>query len=107
MVELTLVRRTSYADYFREYKIKVDGEICGTIRRNESVVVQVPEGEHALWLSIDWCSSNRLTMRFSGSAPLKFECGSSLAGWRILLGAFYVVLLPGSYLWLRASAAAV
>jgi hypothetical protein len=78
LVDVTLVRGSTYADFRRSYQINVDGEVRGAIRRNGRVAFQVPQGDHVLSLAIDWCGSNRIPFRATTGSNLKFECGTRL-----------------------------
>jgi hypothetical protein len=99
--QITVSRTTSYADSLRSYKINVDGTIVGLIRDSELVTVSVSPGRHSIVLRIDWCGSKRVNFEVQPGEHILFECGSSLKGWRLLLGIFYIIFRPNRYLWLR------
>lgn len=99
--QITVRRTTSYADRLRAYKVKVDGVVVGSVRARESVTVPVAPGRHSLVLRIDWCGSEQIDFEVQPGENVFFECGSSLAGWRVLLALFYIIFRTHHYLWLR------
>jgi len=96
-----LKRASEIADMLRTYKIVLDGNEVGTIRRGKEVTLEVAPGPHRMWLRIDWCESNALEF-VSDATPLEFECGSNFAGWRAFLGIKHLVSSGPGYLWLRS-----
>ena len=95
-----LKRASEIADMLRTYKIVIDGNEVGTIRRGKEVTFEVAPGQHRMWLRIDWCESNALDFASDGT-PLEFECGSNFRGWRAFLGVKHLVSSGPGYLWLR------
>jgi hypothetical protein len=63
--------------------------------------VSVPAGTHTLAAMIDWCFCRPVTFAAHPGAELVFECGTHLAGWRILLAIYYILLKSEDALWLR------
>jgi hypothetical protein len=105
--QITVRRKTSYADFLRAYKIEIDGVAVGSMRAGSSVTFPISPGPHALVLQIDWCCSKQVDFEAEDGEQISFECGSSLAGWRLLLAPFYVVFRTRKYLWLRRTACSV
>jgi hypothetical protein len=95
-----LRRASQVADWLRAYKVIVDGEEVGSIRRGQEAVFDLAPGPHRMSLRIDWAGSNELEL-VSDGAPLELECGSNFAGWRAFLGIKHVVSAAPGYLWLR------
>ena len=102
--QITVRRTTSYADRLRAYKVKVDGVVVGLVRARESVTVPVAPGRHSLVIRIDWGGSEQIDFEVKTGEHIFFECGSSLAGWRVLLALFYAIVRPHQWLWLRRKA---
>lgn len=50
-------RDKSMKDAMRAYKVIVDGETVGRVRRGKSVSVDVAPGRHEVWMKIDWTKS--------------------------------------------------
>ena len=98
---ITIRRVTNYADRLRAYKVVVDGVTLGALRAGQSVTVPVLPGRHRLKLRIDWCGSREHEFEAQAGEQLSFECGSSLAGWRIFLALPYILFRTNEYLWLR------
>lgn len=98
---ITIQRGKSYADYLRAYKVEVDGVMVASVRAGQSVTFPVSVGIHALRLRIDWCGSEEQRLDVRSGERITFECGSSLAGWRLLIGFYYAFLRTQQYLWLR------
>ena len=88
---ITIQRGKSYADRLRAYKVAVDGVVVASVRAGQSVTVPVAAGSHTLRLRIDWGRSEELQFQARAGECIAFECGSSLAGWRVLLAIFYAV----------------
>jgi len=98
---ISIQRGKSYADNWRAYKVRVDGIVVASVRAGQSTTITVASGRHMLRLRIDWCSSEELQFDAQAGEHITFECGSSLAGWRIFLAPFYVFFRIHRYLWLR------
>lgn len=49
------------------YKVVLDGNIIGHIKNGEEKEFDIPEGNHDLFLKIDWCRSNVLSFKDNGS----------------------------------------
>lgn len=98
---ITIQRGESYADRLRAYKVAVDGVVVASVRAGQSVTVPVSAGNHTLRLRIDWGRSEELKFQAGAGERITFECGSSLAGWRVLLALFYAIFWSHWYLWLR------
>jgi hypothetical protein len=99
--QITVRRTTSYADRLRAYKVTVDGIVVGSLSALETMTLSVSPGKHSLTLRIDWCGSPQIDFDAQPGQEVAFECGSSLAGWRLFLGLFYVFFRTKQYLWLR------
>jgi hypothetical protein len=74
------------------------------VRPNETLTLRVPPGSHALSVGIDWCGSKQVSFQAIPGNPLAFECGNSLAGWRLVLVLIYVLFRRNEYLWVRLAA---
>jgi hypothetical protein len=102
--QITIRRGKTYADRLRVYKVSVDGNAVASVRVGESVTVPISPGRHSLGMLIDWCGSETIEFEAAPQQHMVFECGSNLAGWRLLLILFYVVYRTNRYLWLRRAA---
>ena len=91
-------RASQYADAVRGYRIYVDGEEKGEIRRGGSEDFFVPEGTHRLQLKIDWCGSPEIEFSAGAEETVEFECGNNTKGFFAM---YYILFAPNDYLWLR------
>lgn len=97
---IKLKRDSGWADKARAYKVVLDDNVIGKIKYGEKIEFDVPDGNHKLFLKIDWCRSNSVDFDVSSSTVF-FECGSSLRGWKIFLYILYIIFLRNKYLWLK------
>jgi hypothetical protein len=97
---LTITRMSAYPDKFRAYKIILDNNVVGEIRDGQSYSLEVPPGQHNLYLKIDWCTSNSIAFESDGT-PVEFECGNDLRGLKLLVAILYVTVFANQYIWLR------
>jgi hypothetical protein len=101
IAQLTVRRMTKYPDRLRAYKVRLDGEVLGSLLGSESVTLPLAPGRHLLVMAIDWCSSELILFEVKSGEHAVFECGSQLTGWRLLFSPFWVFFRPRQYLWLR------
>ncbi len=73
-----LERQLAYTDFFRAYRIFIDGKESGTIRRTESCTFEVQPGRHEVFLKIDWCSSPLFTVNIAAGEEVKLICKGKL-----------------------------
>jgi len=93
-------RNSGYVDSLREYEIFVDGDKIGEIQDGGVFEFDISQGEHEIYLKIDWGRSN--VVRFSHEGEfIEFGCGNRLKGWRVLFWPFHLVFLRKKYLWLK------
>ena len=93
-------REKQLADAARAYRIFVDDEEKGEIRRGETADFFVPEGTHRIQLIIDWCSSPEIEFTASAEETVEFECGNNTKGFFAM---YYIMFKPHDYLWLSRS----
>jgi hypothetical protein len=67
-------RANAYQDRARAYKVMLDGEEVGRVKRGESVSFDAAPGGHQLQLKIDWATSEPLDVQVAGGQDLNFEC---------------------------------
>lgn len=60
-------------DRFRAYKVLIDEQEVGKIKRGESVTVELAPGSHLVHVAIDWKRSARFDV--SGEEDSAFRCG--------------------------------
>ena len=98
---ITVQRGKRYADCLRAYRVEVDGVIVASVRARQSVTFPVSAGRHALRLRIDCRGSEEHQFEAQSGEGITFKCGSSLAGWFLLIGFYDAFLRTQQYLWLR------
>lgn len=98
---VSLVRRSAIADNLKAYAVLVDSAESAQIRDGQSISIPVSPGPHTVRLSMDWCRSNPAEFSVAEGEGIRFECGSSLGGWRVVLAALYITLLRNRYMWIR------
>lgn len=94
-------RVTDYADKLRKYKIMLDDEQVSEIRDGETKSIELAEGNHNIYLKIDWCRSNKIDFYITEGQVIEFDCGCSVVGWRKLIALIYITFLKNQYLWLK------
>jgi hypothetical protein len=95
-------RDSGYADRLRDYRVLLDGAEIGRIGNGGERSFEVAAGRHQLMMKVDWGRSNILSLEVGPDQSMKFRCGSSLRGWRIILTFYYASFGFRNYLWLRA-----
>jgi membrane protease YdiL (CAAX protease family) len=98
---VNLVRRSAIADNLKAYIVLIDGVEAAQIRDGQSISILVSPGSHTVQLSMDWCRSKLAEFSVTEGEGIRFECGSSLVGWRLILAVLYITLLRNRYMWIR------
>jgi len=94
---LRVVRRSSYADKFRKYKIFVNDEQVGTIGTNNTVEFQVPDGHLKVAAQVDWGQSKSLFIDAAPNQKIEVEVSHT----RSFLAFYSATFGYGSYLTLK------
>jgi hypothetical protein len=95
---IRLVRRSSFSDRLRSYKILVDGKEVGSIANNSTLDLQVPEGPRMIEARIDWGRSRPLTIVATPKQTIEIEVSNH---WGSLLSLWAISFGSGSYLTLN------
>lgn len=61
-------------DILRSYKVVVDDEQVGTIKRGQRLELPVAAGRHVLTLAIDWCRSRPLQLDLAAGESVELTC---------------------------------
>jgi hypothetical protein len=64
-----------WIDRARAYKVVVDGQPIGDIRRGESKTFDVPAGAHEVNMKIDWALSPVVALDLPEGGSARLECG--------------------------------
>ena len=101
--QLTLKRlRRPVGDVLRTYKVVVDGNTVGDIRRGETKTFDVPPGRHEIHLEIDFAQSRNLELNLASGDVASLTCSARPpnAGLAVLASKNYIKLelVDGSWL---------
>jgi hypothetical protein len=99
---ISVSRDGAYADLLRDYRVLLDGAEIGRVGHRGERSFEIAAGRHQLMMKVDWGRSNIVSFEIGADQSMKFRCGSSLAGWRIMLTLYYATFGFRNYLWLRA-----
>ena len=97
---LIIERANMWFDRLRSYQILLDGKKIGAIKNGEKISFDISEGNHQLYLKIDWCRSNSIDFENYGK-DIHFKCRSNLKGLKMFLVPLYVTIFWNKYLLLE------
>ena len=92
-MDLTFVRPKQNIDTLRTYHIIIDGKKCGKIKAGEKKTITVSNSPHEIYLEIDWCTSNTVTITDTTRTEIVFSCYNSYSGPRL-----HIPFIPALYL---------
>ena len=101
MASLTLIRDSGWADYFRTYRILLDGKLICEVRNGETKLVLVSPGEHSLAVRIDWGGSKTIQFTATENETISFHIKSNIRGWRLFLALWFALFDWNSYVELK------
>ena len=67
-------RDKSMTDALRAYKVVVDGETAGKVRRGKRVRVDVAPGPHEVWMKVDWTKSAPIELELQPGEEATLIC---------------------------------
>jgi hypothetical protein len=71
VVERTESRKT---DLLRAYRVVLDGEVVGRVKRGESLTVETDAGQHELHLAMDWMRSPSVELDLAPGQEARVRC---------------------------------
>jgi hypothetical protein len=74
--QIVVVRRTGKVDPFRSYRVIVDGERVGTLRRGEEKAFEAAPGRHEVEVAVDWGRSPAVPGDVKPDDIVRLECTS-------------------------------
>jgi hypothetical protein len=81
MPTITITRdRPLRRDRLRRYRVLIDGEPAGWIRRGTTEGFEVTPGQHVVQMRIDWCGSPPLTLEVDEEGA-RLTCGANYNPW--------------------------
>ncbi|HEY9030891.1 MAG TPA: hypothetical protein VIM93_05975 [Kangiella sp.] len=101
MSRIKITRDSGYADRVRKYKVICNGDEVAMVGNGESIEFETSSGEKEIYLKIDWCRSNKVTINVPPGGEVRLQGGSSLRGPKVLMAIVYVLFMSHKYLWLR------
>lgn len=99
MYKITIVRTSQRVNSMREYDIYLDGQKINAISNGETKTIEVSNGNHEIYLKVDWCKSKKLNINLAEGQELKLKCGSKITGIKQIFSLFYI-FSPGSWVYL-------
>ncbi len=66
MPTITITRSSEYVNKLRFIDIKLNGKKIGNVGDGEVKMFEVPEGDHTIKATIDWCGSPELQLSLKG-----------------------------------------
>ena len=88
-------RAGGWTDRARAYKLLIDGEECGRIKRDSSLSVDVPAGKHRITAWIDWCSGNVVMVDLEEGGLVEIDVSNRHG---VLRSQFVISRAPATYL---------
>lgn len=98
---IKISRQSRYFDKYRNYNIFIDNTYYGEISDGETKDIETNIGQHTIYLTIDWCRSNKLTFVETDNKAIELKCGNSMNGFKILFPLIYVTFLKNRYLFIK------
>lgn len=98
MATLRISRDSGLADITRHYQIVANGKVIGKIGNGETKDFEIEAKTQDVYLVIDWCRSNKLTIEAAQDDHIHLFAKSSLRGFKMLLVLVYIIFLPTSYI---------
>lgn len=92
-------------DIGRTYKVFIDDQVVGAIRRKETKTFEVSPGRHRIHLEIDWCSSRSVSVELPPGEEVKLTCSARPpnSGLAVLNSSSYIALDALDGTWLTTS----
>lgn len=72
--KLCIVRGGGWQDALRSYKVFLDGQLVGELKRNSELALPVPQGLHTVQLRIDWLGSPEVAVRVGVGQTRLLSC---------------------------------
>lgn len=73
---IEITRRNDFFGRFRRLVLLVDGEVAARLKIRSTQIVEVPPGDHALQLKMDWCTSASVKISLRAGEQRRFVCKS-------------------------------
>jgi len=95
-----IISRTSQRiNCMREYDIYIDKEKNNSISNGEKKIIEISQGNHEIYIKIDWCKSKELNVSLTDGQELNLKCGSNITGIKQFFALVYI-LFPSQWIYL-------
>ncbi len=101
MATVTIRRIPDNMGILRSYGVVADGKSVGNVAYGETAAFELPEGQHSVWVKMDWCRSNKMTFTLGANGTVCFECGAVASRKGIFVALLYTFFLSHRLLWLK------
>ena len=81
--------------------IYINNKKVDTIKDGETKNIELDSEDNEMYVKIDWCKTKPLKIITQENETAKFELGSNLSGWKLLLSIYYIIFNTSEYLYLR------
>ncbi len=95
---LRISRDSGFADRTRNYTVIANGGALGKIGNGETKDFEIDAYAQEVYLSVDWCRSNKLTVVPSEDGVIHLTAESSLRGFKLFLALAYMAIMPTKYI---------
>ena len=99
MCKIIISRTSQRVNSLRYYDIYVDEQKFNIISDGEKKALDIPPGNHQIYLKIDWCKSKKLNVTLTEGQELNLKCGSEIIGIKLLFVFFYL-FIPNKWVYL-------
>lgn len=99
MAKIVISRTSQYVNSMREYNVYIDKERVDTINNGEKNIIEVSQGNHEIYIQIDWCKSKKLNVNLTEGQELNLKCGSNATGIKQAFVLVYL-FLPSKFVYL-------
>lgn len=91
MPQILLSRTSQYVNSGRNFDIYIDDKKTNIISDGEKKYLDIPNGQHTLYLKIDWCKSKTINLNLKYKDIIELKCGSRITGIRRKFVLFYLL----------------
>jgi hypothetical protein len=96
MPSIIVQRETKgFGDRFRSYRVVLDGETVGRVKRGESFSVEADAGAHQLHFAVDWARSPSVDLALAEQEQAVVRCWPNV---RPLLALYFMTLGRGRWI---------
>ncbi len=99
MRKITIIRPKQWADRVRAYRLYVDGQPVGKIKRDEAVSLEIADDAQVFEAKVDWCSGPPVSLKgLSDGAQINVRNTFSHKLWIPFIPLWYSIFKRDQYL---------